>query len=86
MEEVIENGECEDLIEKFCCKISSQYAGEHIDGRTLFLDMPGKIKEFVMEIRNEHATLEFGVQGLETVGSIKKASALREKWLEAFKL
>jgi hypothetical protein len=48
--------------------------------------MPGKIKEFVKEIRNEHATLEFGAQGLETVGSVKKASALREKWLGAFKL
>lgn len=47
MEEAIVNGDCEDLIEEFCSKISSQYAGEQIDGRTLFLNMPGKLKDFI---------------------------------------
>jgi len=48
--------------------------------------MPSRLREFIEEIREHEASLDFSGGGLSNVGSGHQDSALKDKWLEAFEI
>jgi len=80
-------GQTSELVEKFCRKMTNfGVDGTDEQKNELFLRMPQRFKQWINEIRKNEAKLEFSGAGLTNVGSGKEATALADKWLEAFSL
>lgn len=84
IDEETKKGNTSLLVQKFEAKLQS--SGHQGSAEELFAKMPSRLREWVDEIRNNEAKLEFANGGLQNVQGKSKSSALRDKWLEAFEL
>lgn len=86
LEEEIADGNCDELMDEFCDKLTKFDTEDRDEERETFKRMGGRLREFIAEIRDNQATLEFGSNGLIPTASGHQASALKDKWLEAFEI
>merc|ERR1711971_63886 len=73
-----------DLIGKFESKVNVQGTTQGTASQK-FTQMAIRLKEWIKDIRNNEAKLEFSAAGLQTVGGSNN-NALSEQWLSAFQL
>jgi len=84
LEDEIADGNCDELMEEFCDKLTKFAVEDREAEKRSFKRMPGRLREFIEEIREHEASLDFSGGGLSNVSCGHQDSALKDKWTEAF--
>jgi len=79
-------GNTSELVEKFNRKMSKFGQDSDAASIEMFMKMPERFKQWINEIRNNEAKLDFSGSGLTWAGGNAMGTSLSDKWLEAFDL